>query len=71
MNFTTENIAQFSLRIKQKTILTIVVDITTYRARLKTEAKITNLLRLRLKRPTKLTKENFAENGLAVLITFC
>ena len=63
-------LGQFSLRINQKTILTFVDNFTTYGAGLKTEAKIINHLGLGLKRPIKLTKENFAESSFTVLNTF-
>ena len=62
---------QFSLRINKKIVLTFAADLIRYRAGLKTEAKITNQLEQGLKKPTKLTKETFAESGFTVLNTFC
>ena len=48
-------LGSFALKVNQKTILTVAVDLLTYGARLKTKAKITNQLGPGLKRLTKLT----------------
>ena len=63
-------LGQFSLRINPKTSLTFAADLITYGAGLIVEAKITNQLEPGLKRPIKLTKENFAESSSTVLNTF-
>ena len=72
MKSTTENWIAWAIFFKNqpKKILTFVDNFTTYGAGLKTEAKITNHLGLGLKRPIKLTKENFAESSFMDLNTF-
>ena len=66
-----ELLGQFSLRINQKTILTFAAGFITYKAGIKTEAKITNQLGPGLKRVTKLTKETFSQRGVTILNNIC